>query len=64
MESQRSTPEQKVLEHADNRAQTWRDAADRADIRNEPVLATYFRNLAWQLQSGKNWLDDVAVKAD
>ena len=58
----RLTAEQKVLEHADNRAQTWRDAADRAEIRNEPALAAYFRNIAWEISTGKNWLDDVVVK--
>jgi len=62
MKSQRSTPERKILERADNAAQTWRDAADRADIRNEPVLAAYFRNQAWRIATGKEWLADVTVK--
>jgi hypothetical protein len=57
----RTTPEQRVLEHADNRAQVWRDAADRASLRDEPILATIFRNAAWEISTGKNWLRDVAT---
>jgi len=62
MESQRSTPEQKVQEWMRNRTKAWIDAAERAEIRNEPTLATYFRNQAWRIENGKEWLDDVTVK--
>ena len=61
MESQRSTPEQKVLEHAAARTRPWYEAANRAEIRNEPALAIYYRNQAWRVENGKEWLDDVTV---
>ena len=59
----RQTAEQKVLQHAANRTKAWHDAADRAAIRNEPWLATYYRNQAWRIENGKEWLDDVTVTA-
>jgi hypothetical protein len=59
----RRTAEQKVLDHAINRTKAWEDAAQRAAIRNEPCLATYYRNQAWRIENGKEWLDDVIVTA-
>ena len=58
----RQTAEQKVLQHAANRTKAWEDAAERAAIRNEPWLAQYYRNIAWQISTGKEWLADVTVK--
>ena len=60
----RQTAEQKVLQHAANRTKAWDDAADRADLRNEPVLAMYYRNVAWEISTGKNWLDSAKIKDD
>lgn len=54
-------PMQKLLEHADHRAKCWREAADRAEIRNEPALAIYYRNQAWRIENGREWLDDVKL---
>ena len=51
-----------VLEYAQQRARGWRDAADRAELRDEPAAALFFRNAAWMIENGKNWLDDVTVK--
>ena len=59
----RRTAEQKVLDHAINRTKAWEDAAQRAEIRGEPVLAVYYRNQAWRIENGKEWLDDVTVAA-
>jgi hypothetical protein len=63
MDSRRSTPEQKVLDFAITRTKAWDDAANRAEIRNEPALAIYYRNQAWRIANGKEWLDDVTVTA-
>jgi hypothetical protein len=62
MESQRSTPEQKLLKFFAARTKPWYEAADRAEIRNEPVLATFYRNTAWRIEHGCEWLDDVNLK--
>jgi hypothetical protein len=62
MESQRSTKEQKMIDFAIARTKAWHDAAQRAEIRNEPFLAMYYRNQAWRIENGKEWLDDVTVK--
>ena len=59
----RRTAEQKVLDHAINRTKAWEDAAQRAEIRGEPVLAMYYRNQGWRIANGKEWLDDVTVAA-
>lgn len=59
----RLTPEQKVMENSNTRAQAWHDAAARAEIRNEPWTARYFRNQAWRIENGKEWLDDITVTA-
>ena len=59
----RMTAEQKVLEYALARTKQWYEAADRAEIRNEPTLATYFRNQAWRIENGREWLDDITVTA-
>ena len=42
-------------------AQKFRDAADRFEIRNEPVTAMYFRNQAWRIENGHEWLEDANV---
>lgn len=60
----RQTAEQKVLALADTRAQVWLDASARAELRNEPVLAAMFRNLAWEISAEKNWLDSAREKAE
>jgi hypothetical protein len=59
---ERQTAEQKVLQYAINRTKAWEDAAQRAEIRGEPVLAMYYRNQGWRIANGKEWLDDVTVK--
>jgi len=51
-----------VLEYAQQRVQGWLDASDRAELRNEPAAAIFFRNAAWRIANGKEWLDDVTVK--
>lgn len=56
------TEAQKLLDHAAARTKAWEDAAERADIRNEPALAIYYRNQAWRISAGREWLDDVTVK--
>jgi len=59
----RLTAEQKVLEFFAARTKPWYEAADRAEIRSEPALAIYYRNQAWRIENGKEWLDDVIVIA-
>lgn len=54
---------QKILTFAQQRTQAWDEAADRADIRGERTTAIYFRNQAWRIANGKEWLDDVTVVA-
>jgi hypothetical protein len=54
----RRTAEQKVLDHAINRTKEWEDAAQRAELRGESALAMYYRNQAWRIENGKEWLDD------
>ena len=61
MESQRTTPEQKLLDYAIHHTKAWRDAAERAEIRGEFALAIYYRNQAWRISTGKEWLADVTV---
>jgi len=51
-----------VLEYARQRAQGWIDAAERAELRDEPATALFFRNAAWRIQNGREWLNDVTVK--
>lgn len=51
-----------MLEYARQRAQGWRDAADRAEIRNEPVLAIIYKNIAWEIFAGETWLDSMKIK--
>jgi hypothetical protein len=61
--TERKSEQQKVQDRVDERAQQWKTAADRAEIRNQPALARYFRNQAWIIVNGKNWLDDVTISA-
>lgn len=61
MEVTRTNELQKILDFAKARTQAWYDAADRAAVRNEPVLATYYRNIGWKIENGREWLDDVVV---
>ncbi len=42
-------------------ARAFRDSADRAEIRNEPALARYYRNQAWLIENGHEWLDDIKL---
>lgn len=63
MDTKRSTPEQKMLDFAIHRTKAWHDAANRAEIRGETSLAIYYRNQAWRIENGKEWLDDVSVTA-
>lgn len=46
----------KIADDVKHRAQMWRDAADRAEIREEHVAAIFFRNLAWEIEHGNTWL--------
>lgn len=62
MKDQRTTPEQKLLDYAIHHTKAWRDAAERAEIRGEPALAIYYRNMGWMIENGKNWLDDVKLQ--
>ena len=55
-------PLQRVLEIANERTKPWYDAADRAEIRNEPATAIFYRNIAWEISHGYEWLDDVNLK--
>ena len=55
MDSDRRTLEQAARDLDQYRAQAWREAADRAEIRDKPALAIYFRNLAWIIENGE-WL--------
>jgi hypothetical protein len=59
----RTTPEQRVIDYAIDRTKAWHDAAERAEIRNEPALAMYYRNQAWRIETGKEWLADITVTA-
>jgi hypothetical protein len=52
---------QRVLEIANERTKPWYDAADRAEIRSEPATAIFYRNIAWEIENGREWLDDVTV---
>lgn len=62
MESQRSTPEQKLLDYAIHHTKAWQDAAERAEIRGEFALALYYRNQAWRVSTGREWLDDMKLQ--
>ena len=42
---------------AQEQAKTWKAASDRAELRNEPVLALIFRNVAYSIERGKLSLD-------
>lgn len=55
-------PVQILDQTASKQAQDFRADAERAEIREEPALAVYYRNLAWLLENGHEWLDDVAVR--
>ena len=54
---------QEILDRADEQARGWYAAADRAEIRNEPALAIYFRNQGWCIANGRQWLDDITIKS-
>jgi hypothetical protein len=56
-------PIQLIAEFISARTQPWYEAADRAEIHNEPALAIYYRNQAWRIENGREWLDDVTVTA-
>lgn len=58
----RRTAEQKVLDHAINRTKAWEDAAQRAETRGESALAIFYRNTAWRISTGKEWLADVVIQ--
>jgi hypothetical protein len=62
MIDQRQDALQKVLVFAQQRAQAWLDAAVRAETRKEPALAIFFRNQAWRIENGRDWLDDARGK--
>jgi hypothetical protein len=62
MDSDRRTLEQAERDLNQYRAQAWRDAADRAEIRDRPVTALLFRNAAWEISTGKKWLDSLKIK--
>lgn len=39
-----------------------RVSAERLDIRGDHATAILFRNAAWKLEQGREWLDDVSVR--
>jgi hypothetical protein len=43
-------------------AQALRDSADRFEIRGDIVTAQLFRNSAWRIEHGHEWLDDINVR--
>ena len=53
---------QAFLESANKEANLLRASADRLDIRGEHASALLFRNAAWRIENGREWLDDIQVK--
>ena len=53
---------QTFLESANKEANLLRASADRLDIRGEHASALLFRNAAWRIENGREWLDDTQVK--
>jgi hypothetical protein len=51
-----------ILEYTQQRIQEWSDAAECAELRNEHATAIFFRNAAWRIANGKEWLDDVTLQ--
>jgi len=49
------------LMHDIKQANELRASAERLEIRGDSVSALLFRNAAWRLENGKEWLDDVNV---
>jgi len=55
-------PSNVVVEYSQRRAQEWMESAERAEIRNEPATAMLFRQTAWAVENGREWLDTAAIK--
>jgi hypothetical protein len=54
------TSEQTLIDIAE--ANKIRATAERLDIRGDHATAILFRNAAWLMENGRQWLDDADVR--
>lgn len=45
-----------------HQAQALRDSAERFEIRGDIMTAQLFRNSAWRIENGREWLDDINIR--
>ena len=52
---------QLLLEQTNKAAKEWHDMADRAEIHGNTASAIYYRNQAWRIENGREYIDDIII---